>query len=222
MKAARPAAGRNMRVTWISFAVLAGLASWAQGCIKTEQAVRVKTQRTVIASPAVVEPAKALASQLFSRIGVELRWGEPPRESLDNAGCVEEIRIEMLICSASQTGHGRFSREALGYARPYASSGVQIYIFYDRVLDSPRELAIPVLGYVFAHEIAHVLEEECRHSREGVMKANWGRTDRSQMAARRLSFAPDDVALIHARLTRQIVRPLTDMVIASSGLPPTK
>jgi hypothetical protein len=35
------------------------------------------------------------------------------------------------------------------------------------------------------------------------MKANWERDDRSQMAVRRLSFAPDDVALIHAGLARQ-------------------
>jgi hypothetical protein len=212
-----------MRITSIAFAMLAGLAQWAQGCNKAEPIVRVKAQNALAISPAIVEPAKALASQLFSRMGVELRWGKPPRTPPDNAGCIEEaVVIEMLICSAPQVVHERFSPGALGYARPHASSGVRIYVFYDRVPKGQYELTVSILGYVFAHEIAHVLEEECRHSQQGIMKAHWERADHSQMAVRRLSFAPEDVALIHAGLARQLVRPSADMVIASNGLQPTK
>src|SRR3954452_13758359 len=99
-----------MRITSIAFAALAVLSSWAQGRNQTGPVVRVKAQSAIASSPAIVEPAKALASQLFSRIGVELRWEKRPWTPLTNAGSPEEaVVLEMLICSSTQRGVGRFS-----------------------------------------------------------------------------------------------------------------
>jgi hypothetical protein len=54
-----------------------------------------------------------------------------------------------------------------------------------------------------AHEIAHVLEGICRHSREGVMKAHWTDADLGEMFARPLPFSFVDAELIHTGFSRR-------------------
>ena len=90
-------------------------------------------------------------------------------------------------------------------AMPYADSGVRIVIFYDRVEPLLRGHHAPqatVLGYVLAHEIAHVLQGIVRHSEAGIMRARWTDNDLQQMGSRELRFTREDVQLIQQRLSR--------------------
>jgi hypothetical protein len=60
-------------------------------------------------------------------------------------------------------------------------------------------LRVPtLLGYVLAHETAHVLEGAGPHSDEGLMKARWNSRDFERMFLGQLQFAPEDVQRIRA------------------------
>jgi hypothetical protein len=49
-------------------------------------------------------------------------------------------------------------------------------------------LGLSLLGYVWAHEIGHVLEGVVRHSGEGILKARWNLYDHALMGAEVLNF----------------------------------
>jgi hypothetical protein len=88
-------------------------------------------------------------------------------------------------------------------AMPYAASGVRIVIFYDRVEPLLRGHHAPqakILGYVLAHEIAHVLQGIARHSDTGIMRARWLENDFKQMGIGALTFTGEDIQLIRHRL----------------------
>lgn len=82
---------------------------------------------------------------------------------------------------------------------PY--EGTLIVVFYDRLLTSLTRSRVPsVLGYVLAHEIAHVLEGISRHSLSGIMKPAWSARDYLEMQWNTLRFTEDDVYLIRRGL----------------------
>ncbi|MBZ5724913.1 MAG: hypothetical protein LAP87_07940 [Acidobacteriia bacterium] len=92
----------------------------------------------------------------------------------------------------------RFSAGAMGYAT-VGKEGTAIHVFYHRVRACPwPELTTALLGHVMVHEITHVLEDVARHSRSGVMKANFDGHDYDVMRARPLRFAAEDVELVQA------------------------
>lgn len=135
--------------------------------------------------PLIEEPAKALASDMFAKIGVNLHWrnGQPSR---GQAGAI----VVEFVTDVPNT----FKPGALAYALPF--EGVHIRVFANRINDhsSPRQ----VLAHVMVHEITHILQGEARHSAEGIMKARWTPEDLANMAVKPLSFAAGDVDLIYA------------------------
>jgi predicted Zn-dependent protease len=57
-----------------------------------------------------------------------------------------------------------------------------------------------LLAYVLAHEIVHILEGTGRHSATGIMKAQWTPEDYSGIASGKLTFASEDIELLHGGL----------------------
>ena len=169
--------------------------------------VTVYVQDQQVADPVLFSRAKALATGIFAEIGVHLRWeviGSPrPARGDSKGGHPTRPDREIVIRLAAQTPVG-FHPGAPAYALPYAKSGVQITVFYDRVLGPgvvDPKAGVAFLGHVLAHEIAHVLQGLVRHSETGVMKAQWGPGDR-QMIDKPLSFTPDDAELIRLAFDR--------------------
>jgi hypothetical protein len=82
---------------------------------------------------------------------------------------------------------------------------VRIVVFYDRVeavvVNRPFS-GSAILGYVFAHEIGHILSGIAVHADRGLMRARWTSSDFYSMAARSLSFAPEDADLIRNNVKR--------------------
>jgi hypothetical protein len=141
----------------------------------------------------LIGPSEFIASQIFERIGVRLRW------SCEQLTFVPgRSKSPILIQPAGDTPSD-LHKGALGYARPYAKTGVRIVVFYDRVeavvVNRPVS-GSAILGYVFAHEIGHVLSGIAVHADRGLMRARWTSGDFHSMAARSLSFAPEDAELI--------------------------
>jgi hypothetical protein len=64
-------------------------------------------------------------------------------------------------------------------------------VYTDRLLElcrSQHAAAGPILGYVLAHEIGHLLIGPGSHSREGIMRARWCKKDVDTALKRRLVF----------------------------------
>ena len=76
-------------------------------------------------------------------------------------------------------------------------------IYEDRLrqfLNAHPSLAGVGVGYVLAHELAHAMQGEARHSESGIMKAHWDTPDFQEMFFQKLAFTAEDVDLIHQGL----------------------
>jgi len=191
-----------------TLAVLAGVA--AQGEEPDRAAERRVTVCMEVPDGSVVAPeAQAIATGMFSSIGVTIDW----RHRCTPDG--------ILI---SLSGHDPAHRgpERLGYALPY--EGTHIVIFYDRVEQVRRDLRARVLAHVLVHEITHILQGIDRHSGYGVMKACWDAHDYSIMESKLLPFAPEDIHLIYLGLAQRAAqassRPAANREIANTAITP--
>ena len=149
--------------------------------------------------------AEFMASRMFERAGVSVRWRKPTKK---------HEREQIITVAITSNTPRKFHPGALGYADPYAGQlkGVHIRIFFDRVesfaTGLPRSspfagrLVPSLLGHVLVHEIIHILEGSDHHSDEGVMKRHWTTEDLYQMSYRTLPFDPLDVELIQRGLAK--------------------
>jgi hypothetical protein len=166
--------------------------------------VNVQVSSQVQITPDLLRGGQQAASTIFAGIHVQLMWtGQMQPPSTAVAGCAGGPATHDLAVEIVPHAPASFSDAALAVAMPYADSGVRIVIFYDRVDPLVRGHGAPqatVLGYVLAHEIAHVLQGIARHSETGIMRARWTGNDFKQMGAKVLLFTPEDVQLIRQRL----------------------
>jgi hypothetical protein len=159
--------------------------AWGGDAAKPEQ--RTVTVCMSQGGKPTVFQAQAIASQIFARIGVRVDW-QPDQRYCHLSG----DRIAITLSDDTPPGQhpGEFA-----YSMPY--QGTRIVVFYDRLLPSLTGSRVPsVLGYVLAHEIAHVLQGIGRHSASGIMKPKWNARDYVQMRGNTLRFTEDDVSLI--------------------------
>jgi hypothetical protein len=138
--------------------------------------------------------AQVTATKIFADIGVPLEWHRGASHSSNGTVSIE---FETDTPSAFHPG-------ALAYAMPSITSGTQIHVFLDRVLRAAAYLpAGRLLGYVIAHELAHIFEGVCMHSTEGIMQGYWNYADFKGILTGQFHFSPEDVEMIRAGV-RQI------------------
>ncbi len=141
---------------------------------------------------ATIDGARAAASRVFDRVGIQLDWRNTEGRCAGGRGLI----VTVALATPNDQHPG-----ALAYAMPYEAT--HIVLLYDRVLATVARPAVPsLMGYVLAHEIAHMLEGVDRHSPEGVMKAHWSSRDYADMQLGRLSFAPENVELMREGVAR--------------------
>jgi hypothetical protein len=181
--------------------------------------VNVQMSSQVEAPPDLLRDGRAAASNIFAGIHIRLIWAGPTQQvSSAAAGCVGEPATYDLAVEIVPHAPASFSDVALAMALPHADSGVRIVIFYDRVEPLLRGHQAPqaaVLGYVLAHEIAHVLQGIARHSEAGIMRARWTDNDLKQMGIRVLTFTPEDVQLIRRRLAPRDTPPACSELLSA-------
>jgi len=169
--------------------------------------VNVQLSSQVAAPPDLLRDGQEAASNIFAGIHVQLMWSSQMQQvSSAAAGCVGEPATHQLAVEIVPHAPASFSDVALAMALPYADSGVRIVVFYDRVeplLGGHHAPQATVLGYVLAHEIAHVLQGIARHSETGIMRARWTDNDLKQMGIKVLAFTPEDVQLIRGPLAHR-------------------
>jgi hypothetical protein len=191
--------------TTLAMTVVAAMTGQAGQTKKIPLTVYVRNSADVPAG--VTKQAEALASSMFASIGVKIDWrsGEPDASSSSQALA---IRLARNTPKPEMPG-------ALAYALPY--EGTHIVVFWDRM---ECGLAPGVfLAHVMVHEITHVVEGISRHSETGIMKAHWTDEDNKEMMIRPLSFAAEDVELIHHGLAAR--NSFIGIEVATSRAPAT-
>jgi hypothetical protein len=149
-----------------------------------------------------------IASAVYQRIGVRLNWhtGEPKvtsgSASNDSSRRVYKVRTVAQAPDSASAG-------ALASTDEVGSSGTQITVYKDRILRllnaNPR-LQYVAVGYVLAHELAHLMQGVLRHSESGILKARWSYDEYQEMCLRKLAFTQTDIELIHQRLAQSAAR----------------
>ena len=147
--------------------------------------------------------AKALTTEIFARIGVELVWHNgPPRTS--QAGLRSDRRPAIGISWDDAPAWA--GTTVLAAAHPYGSPDTAITLYEDRLIEylrAHKDEQEVVLAYVLAHELAHVMQGIDRHSASGILKAQWTRDDCDLMRAGKLTFTPEDIELIRNGLLQR-------------------
>jgi hypothetical protein len=173
--------------------------------------VKVQLSNRAEAPPDLLRDGEGAATAVFAGIHVQITWVQLMRrdqtrhQSLAVSGCMGEAATHDLALEIVPHAPASASDAALAMAMPYADAGVRAVIFYDRVeslLQLHHAPQANVLGYVLAHEIAHILQGTARHSDTGVMRARWTESDFQQMRIRMLTFTGEDVLLIRQRLAQ--------------------
>jgi len=180
--------------------VFVGLVSWAA-------IARAESQNTIfvhlpdtdgIRSPLLFQ-AKGVTASILASAGVRVRWvgGNPVQNE-----CSEDASRITIAVRFSPTAPAESSRRALAAARPFATSGVGIEVFLDRLRPMMERLSRPevLIGHVLAHEIGHKLLRTDSHSPTGLMKAHWSNVETEQMTFQPMTFTPADAAQIRENL----------------------
>lgn len=170
--------------------------------------------------PASLALSEKVASAIFENVGVEVLWmdcsvSRPPSRA--DPACesgMGPIDLVLRILPRHMAIKLAARDEPLGSAQTCTESepACELTVFYHQV----DELAVKgyradrVLGYVFAHEAAHVLLGPS-HSEEGIMRGEWTRDDLQRISwGMRLGFTTDQSHQLHNAVLRRMRQPLPD------------
>ncbi len=147
-------------------------------------------------APGTLEPAEALAAEIFARAGIALRLetatsvdGKPLGSDFSASGvdgCMQSPAPAVIRAQILPHAPPGFPARALAYSLPCAHWGAQITLYADRMETVSRRDNIfldRVLAYSLAHELGHVLRRSSQHDTDGLMKDVWARQDWRRAAA---------------------------------------
>jgi hypothetical protein len=150
---------------------------------------------------AVLARAERVATAAFAAVGVEVRWVKGQRlEAPRKVASGEALTVVFDLSAPAQATSHALARTLLG-----DRADGDVHVFYGRVTRFPDKVLMPeVLGNVLAHELTHALEGVKRHSREGLMKAEWNAGDIAGMVYGPLALAAEDLELLRAHFKREM------------------
>ena len=189
------------------------------GVLAADPSLCIHLYNLADAPPKTVERAAAQASRIFQSAGITTTWLQLPANSpeahlLDNTYVVP-TRLDSrpyLVVRLTRNAPS-ISAGALGFALPFARSGISAEILYDPVKAQAWSLDIPeytVLAYAMAHEIGHVLLDSLAHTRAGIMSTNWNRETWRLVSFGLLKFLPEQAGQMRAELNQP--RPTTTIL----------
>lgn len=109
--------------------------------------------------------AERVAGEAYRGAGIEITWLEVDRNDDDN-----EFYMTVLT-GGTETPYPK-SEETVGFATPGSNAASVIYGRIRAVARRRHMPCGPLLGYVMAHELGHLLLPAHSHSESGVMQAN--------------------------------------------------
>lgn len=172
--------------------------------------------------------ASAVVTDMYQRIGVRTEWtgvvqqNEKHPGSAPRGGSVSRLpiaQVTLIILTPKMAARGRVEEDALGFAAvPEEGMGRIAYAIYDRVRDTAARAAMnedDLLGFVMAHEIAHLLLPRGAHVESGLMRGHWNVRDFQRIDVLKLGFSPEQVSEIRSTLLRNA--PTVAVAAADSG-----
>ena len=138
---------------------------------------------------------QSLTTELMSRAGIRVEWVwcNAGRRDARSVLCGARLTPDIVVIRILTRNPGDYRRltEPLGYAvieegyvSLYASEIRQVAVHWDLSFGC-------LLGYAAVHEIGHLLLGR-EHSRSGVMRAVWGRSECGKMSQSRLTFSKSE------------------------------
>jgi hypothetical protein len=196
---------------WNVLLVLA--AAW--GPAAAQPLVKVRLYDHAGMADKALEGATAVSRRLLLDAGVPVEWimytvrgGQVHRWDRAAVESVNAADILLWIVPRTMERDLRPKKSVLGYAvlgveRP----ANRAYVLYDRVRGIVRDFQgiseSRLLGYVMAHEIAHLLLGDERHSPRGMMMSWWREPELAQVERGTLRFSPwESAALRTGALSR--------------------
>jgi hypothetical protein len=155
--------------------------------------------------PLRLAAAEANARRIFGLAGVKTVWVScsPKLEESEPADCftVDATHLMVKILSGKTTAHVRDRDDVLGNAL-LADNGVgyYAYAFLGHIEMLEQHLGFPVLGYVLAHEIGHLLFGSNSHSVNGIMSPHWNGPELRRISEGNLLFLPDESRVLRKRV----------------------
>jgi hypothetical protein len=134
--------------------------------------------------------AQAIAARIYDQIGIAIHWN---RHTPECTAARNAIVVNILDETPPALHAG-----SLAVSAPF--QGKDVVLYYDRVRAAGGDGFSILLGYVLAHEIAHIAQGITRHSEEGILKSHWDGRDRSLMRRAALRFTEEDIDLIRRGL----------------------
>lgn len=154
----------------------------------------------------LVQGAEAEADRIFSWARIELKWINCPLEGPAPALCHGRQRSGELAVRFMSKALSSASANALG-AAVFSPVGGTALVFYDRISRSPVNSSTlhTMLGRVLAHEIAHLLLHDEKHSWSGLMRPKWSWDDLRFASIACLGFDPESVRRMQQEVRRRAV-----------------
>jgi len=155
-----------------------------------------------LAADVPIEKVHQTLEWILASSSIQLAWRlEDPRapegqlivlvgnlKSREHAECAAKRSISLRIAAHAPVNND--CRE-LGFSLPFAPAGVNVVVYFDRVLVLSRETQVPVpilLAHAIAHEIGHVLLRTEEHTSGDLMADTWRAPEFARMRRRGLPF----------------------------------
>lgn len=191
----------SWRLFWVCFVVAAGIGQRCEAQASDPDPIIVITVEDPngLPGPGLVR-AQALATDIYHRAGVTLRW------TIDETTLAD--RTLTLVLTTSTAAPSGLASDAMGVA-PSPGDGTRgtlAYIFIDKVTAfaaSHRLAAKDVLACALAHEIGHLLLPLNAHRPDGIMRDSWYPALFPPQAPGILGFPPEQARLLRLRARRQ-------------------
>jgi hypothetical protein len=164
--------------------------------------------------------SEKVAAEAFENLGVKLVWVDcpvPKTPSRQYSACLSDMGptdLVLRILPRHMAIKLAARDEPLGSAQtcPESEPACELSVFYHRVdaLAVEGYRADRLLGYVIAHEVAHVLLGP-GHSEDGIMRGQWTRNDLQRISwGQQLNFTSDQSKQLRYAVLRRMKQPAPD------------
>jgi len=174
--------------------------------------------------------ARDFVTATYKQIGVRTEWLGVVQQNEQRPGSTPPhaatarlpiAQITVIILTPKMAARGHIEEDALGFAAvPEDGMGRIAYAIYDRVRDTAARAAMnedDLLGFVMAHEIAHLLLPRGAHTETGLMRGHWNVRDFQQTDVLKLGFSPQQASVMRSTLLHDTPLRSADAIAAGSS-----
>jgi len=199
---------------WAMCAVGGTLASGEAPGAPAGNVVCIHLYNIASAPPKTAAQAMWRVTRILATAGIVMTWEQQPADSPEahvidltdttSSSVRSATRPCLVVAIVPDVSAGAY-HGALGFAVPFARSGIDVEAVYRRIVSEAKTAGIEaqvVLAYVIAHEIGHVLLQSSQHAAVGIMRAHYNAEDWRLAAFGILAFLPGEAKQMRRGLWR--------------------